>query len=301
MTDFFDWLTAADSGLAADRLARQFRLSQKELRETADALIPAYLLAMRRMAADPGAWTALLGSVPFAVGGNPGLDAVSDGEAASLVERLLGTGPLAQAIARQASMATGLAPDAVARMMPGLAVLTMQAVGRMAGASRPGGYPTDDAGRVVAEMMRRSANAVDAFSRPANAPSKAKGGAMPGSDYLSSLFADALKGAFPWTAAAKDGQKASEPSRPGASAAQPFPHFGAMLDAYAQSLHRPSSDAPRQPENLSRKPGNDDAGQGGSTPSADPFAAWMETGRSAQTGYMREMMALFERYGPKAG
>lgn len=272
MTDFFDWLTATDAGVLADRLATQFRLSQEEMRRTTDALVPAFMLGFQRSMLDPDAWGKLLRgfapSLPF--GTASPLPSQEAGEA--FVRTLFGP-ELAGAVARQASLLSGQAPDVIEKMMPALGLLsfqsmlqTMAAFGRQA----PGSYPTDPAGQAMAEAMRRSANALEAFSRPADAPRSQQ-------QAMTDLFAGALRG-WPWMNAA---------------AAQPMDPM-ALMTAWTGGWMRPSAPAapppPRQPA---------PAPERGSPAPSGPFAfaGMLANAQSLQAEYMREMLGLFDRYG----
>lgn len=304
MTDFFDWLTASDSGFASDRLREQFRLSPQEMRRTMEALAPAFLFGLQRLVADPAGWTDFMRRVA-ALGPDqvaPGLEGFSQAPTGALLGKLFGTDVLTDAVARQASSMAGVAPDTIRKMMPDLALMIVQTMMRMAsaqsGLSHPAALPSDAGGQAIAEMMRRSANAVEAFSRPASLPGGHRAPSTQPS-YLEQLFADALKGGFPWMmpppgSASGHETRTAAPDPAGATSPTlaPFFAFAPLLDAFANSNLEPQA----EPE-IEAKPEP-------AAPVVDPLAplsGLMEAGRSMQETYAAEMLALFDRHRPGTG
>lgn len=269
MTDFFDWLAAFDAGAATDRLASQHRLSPAEMRRTADALVPAFMLGLRPVMADPGAWNGFMRQV--AAAGPMGMDAAQLRRGGEAVLAALFGPEMTGAVARQASLLTGQSPDAVTQLMPPLASLTLQSLLAMANeAGKPdgAGLPGDSAGRILAETMRRSANAVEAFNRPS-----ARGAPASGPRTLQDLFSGALTSALPWPT------PFGFPSWP---PADPFGFFAAMNAGGS----RPSAPPPPQPAAPPPAP----------APQEDPpFLKMMASAQSLQADYMRAMLALFEK------
>jgi len=315
MTNFFDWLTASDSGLSADGLAERFRLSHEEMRRTSEALAPAFFLALQKTMLDPTAWSELSSRFAAFMPGNPlyGGEMPTGRSAENLLDGLFGSKALTAAIARHVSMASGLAPDTVEKLMPGLAIMTIEAMVRtMASAARsqPQGLATGDYGSAVAEMMRRGANAVEAMNRPSGtpAPGAAPGGGRAfGSDYLEQMFAGALKGGFPWIASTEEIRKSREhPGQAGAgpedsAMPNPFLPFAAMAEAFARGMQPQSRGDGKADEAQATSAGPEtpaDAGKS-ATPAADAdrfLDEMMRSGQKLQDDYAREMMALFERY-----
>lgn len=277
MTDFFDWLSAGDWGLAAERLREEFRLSHEEMRRTTEALAPAFLLGVQRAVADPTAWASFARAFPLQ---SPSAVAPGAEAGGAMMAGLFGNDGLANAVARHASLFSGVAPDTISRMMPSLAAMTVETMMRMSGWRREGpqAYPADVAGRTLAEMMRRSANAVEAFSRPSSeaAPAARPRAGEPG--YLEFLFADALKGGFPWFGALRMGDGAAN---------MPFQPFGSFNPFAAMPGSSSEPTAPKESAAEPRSEGN------------APFADFMDAGRSFQEAYMRQMLSLFERHAPK--
>ncbi|KQT87943.1 hypothetical protein [Aurantimonas sp. Leaf443] len=305
MTDFFDWLTATDSGLAADRLASFYRLSHEEMRRTTEALAPAYSIALQKAMNDPFAWSELWRRfVPLM---NDSRVDVGSG----LSETLFGSQGLSSAVARQASVACGIAPDVVEKLMQNLSLMTVQAMLGMMMANmarnQPAGLLEGDYPGAIAEMMRRGANAVEAMGRPSDQRRPQPGGLF-ASDTLEKIFAGTLKGGLPWlppTAGARP--PAPAPRRettiaPSLESFDPFLPLTAMLDGFSRGLSTeesagPKAAAPAEARKTpdpapAAKPAEDETGEG-----APPILeAMARDGRRMQEDYAREMMALFKRY-----
>jgi hypothetical protein len=266
MTDFFDWLTASVPGDEVERLREQFRLSTEEMRRTTQALAPAFLLGFTRLAAQPAAFADMVRQAAT-------LDARGDGAKPmnGFLGELFGAGVMPDAVARQASLMAGVAPDTIARMMPELALLSVQAMTRMTGGSWSGAMPFagDAGGQMLAETLRRSANAVEAFHKPSS-----KAGMSSGAD-LPSLFADALAGGFPWM---------RQPSPSATPLPNPFAAFEPMMEAFSRSGAKPA----KEPEAKPRR----------APDPLDTFLDFAQAGRNLQESYALEMLALFDRNRP---
>ncbi|WP_182086692.1 hypothetical protein [Aureimonas sp. ME7] len=278
MTDFFDWLSATDAGALTERLATEFRLSQEEMRRTADALLPAFLLGFQRAMGDADAFARLVANAaPWLPTGAGAAHLPPKGPGEAFTHSLFGS-DLSAAIARQASLLTGLAPDVLAKMMPALGALTFQSMLQTMATAAPGGtagYPGDWAGQALAETMRRSANAVEAFHRPS-------GGDRHTGQPMQNLFADALRG-FPWMG----GLPQPAPGVP----ADPFGYLTLWSEGWARMVQ---GAAPTE-----RKPSGAPGGDG--VPGPFPLAGFLADAQARQADYIREMMALFERHGSTMG
>ncbi|MEE2950102.1 hypothetical protein SAMN06297251_13230 [Fulvimarina manganoxydans] len=332
MTDFFDWLTTADTGLAADRLAKAYNLSHKELRETAQALAPAFALALQRTMANAEMATELAQQFAphYGQGAAPSRQTAGNDSVRRLTETLFGSHQLLDAIARQVSSVTGTAPDTVEMLMRNLTLMTMQTTLQMAVANwmrrQPEGFATGDYPAAMAEMMRRGANALEALSRPSDEEPR-RASAKPA---LSSLFANAFEGPLPWlppmppispanvaAASRLPEAKTADETTP---AFPPMP-FLALFEGFAKGLAKEDeakSDVPRPaPEGLPKqashpltddrqdhkRPGSASSDRAGSEEDAasDPTGVGrlMRTGAEIQSDYLKRMTALFEANPPQ--
>ena len=211
MNGFADWLAAtAQMQQAMQGLQAQFRLSEHEMREATDALAPAFLLGLRRLQANQAAFADMMAKVSL-------LPADSRAAGSTAMKGLFGPAGLADAVARQASMVSGLAPDTLMKMMPTLSAMTLEAFMHNAG-GRPDRQPlpSDTAGVWMAEVMRRSANAMEAFSRPSGRDAAPDPAAA-----MTRLFSDAFKG-FPWPFA-MDAAESPQTARAEEATPQPAP------------------------------------------------------------------------------
>ena len=305
MTDFFDWLTAGDSGLAACRLADAFKLSQQEMRKTTDALAPAFSLALQRAMMNPAAWTSLSDHfLPFWNANAPTSPELAQGAAArDLATALFGSRELAAAVSRHASLASGVAPDTVETLMRNLSIMTMQTMvqAMVANAARnqPKGFAEGNYPAAMAEMMRRGANAMEAMGRPSDAPVRGEARA-PGSDYLASLFGNALKGEMPWlppagATARPDAERSPPPADPGAA----FLPFEAMMEGFMRGLMPPAE--PQDEPDAGKRPPDGEADAKPSEPTepqeSDEAGDFVAAGSRMQDDYAQQMMAIFRRYG----
>ncbi len=329
MTDFFDWLTAGDSGLGADRLANAFNLSHDELRGTTDALAPAFAVALQRAMTDPAIWNDLSKRFAPLMGQTlaPGPETAKSTAARELADTLFGSPDVSSAIARKVSLANGVAPDAVEQVMRNLSVMTMQTMVQMMLAnmarSQPKGLAEGDYPTAMAEMMRRGANAMEAMGRPSDTRVPRKAAPFgPSSEALADLFSNALTGrlpflppeaektAAPWAApwAASVARRFDSPAEPAASPeTKPTPNpFEAMMDGFMRGMASPSDGASldEETEDEATSPSPLPAGIGAATsvrpnaiePATAEFGVFDDlarAGRQMQDDYARQIMELF--------
>ena len=318
MTDFFDWLTAADSGLGADRLADAFNLSHEEFRGTTDALAPAFAMALQRAMTDPAIWQDLSRRfVPLMRQATaPGPETARSAAAKSLSDTLFGSPDVTSAIARKVSLANGVAPDAVEQLMRNLSVMTMQTMVQMMLAnmarSQPKGLTEGDYPTAMAEMMRRGANAVEALGRPSEARTSAKAAPFgASSSALAELFSNALTGRLPFLPPEADGRSANAVGSHGAThekaatgdgkANANANPFEAMMEGFMRGMVVPSPDRPLEPDVPATAAASEEVGTRSKTPNAvEPPKAGLggfddlaRAGRQMQNEYARQMMELF--------
>ncbi|SJZ97105.1 hypothetical protein [Consotaella salsifontis] len=131
MIDFFDWLTAGDGGRAVHHLARRYLISQQEMRNIAEAVAPAFALTLRRVENRCGGRAVfahdMLSLLPR--DGVASID-ICRPSARRFMASFFGSGALAAAVARHASLLTSIAPDTIEKVMPTLAALTLERITR---------------------------------------------------------------------------------------------------------------------------------------------------------------------------
>ena len=291
MTDFFDWLTVGDSGLGTDRLADAFNLSHEEVRGTADALAPAFTLALQRAMTNPAIWQDLSRRFAplMARATAPGPETAASSAATDFSDTLFGSPDVSAAIARKVSLARGIAPDAVEQLMRNLSVMTMQTMVQMMLANmargQPRGLSQGDYPAAVAEMMRRGANAVEALGRPAD-QGRRTSLVDTSSEALTGLFSNALNGLLPFLPPAADAAAKAPPAKPAKPEVAAFETpFEAMMNGFMRGLHG-SPEAP--PEEVPQAPASAEPRPNEWRP--DDLA---RAGRRMQDDYARQMMDLF--------
>ncbi|EAU41906.1 hypothetical protein FP2506_15774 [Fulvimarina pelagi HTCC2506] len=314
MTDFFDWLTASDSGLAADRLASAYNLSPSELQDTAQALAPAFSLAMMRAMSNPVTAANISQQfAPFFGSMDPtSRKAASMPEVKSLTDSLFGSNTLVDAVSRQVSSVTGTAPDTVRPLMRNLTLMAMQTMMQMVGTTflrgpQNGEFDPTDVPANVADLMRRSANAIEAFART---PGEA-GSRRTGSEGLSNVFADAFQGPLPWlppmpfmaakNAIAPKEEERTRSSETGGGEPPTLPFF-AIFEGFSKGLSAKTSATP------ANEATEDDDDRERSLPEEvtktteppplvpDPagFGRLMDASAEMQADYLKRMTELFE-------
>lgn len=312
MAGFQDWLTVTDPKLLAETMAEQFRLSQNELEKAQAALQPAFALGLEKAMASPSAWSDLANAFAAMVPGDgaamPGIE-----RGRAFMDTVFGSDALTQAIARQASLFAGIAPDVMQKLMPGLALLSMEGMVRqtMANLARhqPAGLVTGDFGGATAEMMRRGANAVEALSRPSDAPGARAPGFAP--TYFADAFSDALKQGMAWMPAGPPPPAPSRAKPPQEAAPEtfnPMLPFATLFDAFAKGMQgaidesgTPAAEVPPASEPATRSAPKEEpraASHDETAPASDDsmVADLLRSGQKMQADYAREMASLFERY-----
>ena len=326
MTDFFDWLTAADSGLGTDRLADAFNLSRDEFRGTTDALAPAFAVALQRAMTNPKVWQDLAKRFVPLLGQTtaPGPETAQSTAAKEFADTLFGSSDISSAIARKVSLANGVAPDAVEQLMRNLSVMTMQTMVQMMLAnmarSQPKGLADGDYPTAMAEMMRRGANAMEAFGRPSDAQSPRRSSQFGSSSQtLTDLFSNALNGRLPFLppeaeptnapAAGRTRPRGEPAGQTGQSETRESGNpFEAMMEGFMRGMAGPPTDA-----DASKKDGTEGdatapsraSAQSAASPSRPPNAVDTPTdglaafddlaraGRQMQDDYARQILDLF--------
>lgn len=290
MANFDDWLRVSDPSLVAE----QYRLSQAEFERARDALAPAFALGMRQAMESPARWAELSRAfLAMAPRGERGSCA-----AENFLGIVFGSPELREAVSRQASTVTGIAPDILTKMMPQLATIGVETMMRAAMETSlrqpPPGLATDDYGAAMAEMMRRGANAVEALTRPSETggPSRPQAPLPDPAAYFADAFAQALRGGFGFAGPATSaGPSSRKPARPASGMSDPAMPFAMMFDAFAKGM-KTATETGGSPQAAPSTPARTAA------PKAedDVVGGFLAGGQQMQEGYARELAALFDRY-----
>ncbi|MCQ8780791.1 hypothetical protein [Mangrovibrevibacter kandeliae] len=280
--------TAAAFEAAAREWAKLFGLSAEEMRETAAALAPAFDLGIKRLMADPFGLSRMAAKPAAGVPAFPWLPTSGGpGSRDDLAASFFGSKGLAEAVARQASAASGVAPEAVRALMAPFAVLATQAMAQAAASEAlkqaPAGLAAGDFGAATAEMLRRSANAIEALQRPSSAAAPAPFSP----EAFQQMFANAMRAGKP--AGAPPPDRADAPDMP------PFPNpFSPFFTAAEPEAQPAEAEPDRAPEPA---PSGETAAPGAPQDVAGAlFADLLQSGERMREDYLGEMTRLFERF-----
>jgi hypothetical protein len=142
MLPLFDMMLKAQNGAAMDAMAKQFGLAQEQAAQAMAALTPAFSSGLKRTAANPYDFGALINTMMSGTYAKYFEDlgkaftpqGMADGNA--VLEKLFGSPEVSRAIAAQAEQLTGVGQDVLKKMMPVMADTLMggmfkQATGQM--------------------------------------------------------------------------------------------------------------------------------------------------------------------------
>jgi hypothetical protein len=177
---------------------------------------------------------------------------------------------------------------------------------------QPAGLATGDFGGATAEMMRRGANAVEALSRPSDAPGSRAPAFAP--TYFADAFSDALKQGMAWMPAAPPPpapSRANPPQEPAPETFNPMLPFATLFDAFAKGMQGaidetgspsvpPATPVPEQAAAPAQKAESSPHGAPAEDAASDlddgMVGDLLRSGQKMQADYAREMASLFERY-----
>jgi hypothetical protein len=127
MLPLFDLMMKAQNGDAMEAMAKQFGLAQEQMTEAVEALIPAFSTGLKRTAANPYDFSALMAAISSgnyakyfedtAKAFSP--QGVADGNA--ILAQIFGSKEVSRAIAAQAAQISGIGQDVYQQMMPAVA------------------------------------------------------------------------------------------------------------------------------------------------------------------------------------
>ena len=140
--NLFDILQSAGGGEAFKALARQFGMSEDEVRRAAEALLPAFSMGVTQSTANPPDLMTFLrslatGDFTRAYTDPMALFGTRKSEADKALEMLFGSAAIAQAVSKQASLFSGLAEDKLRELMAPLAALTLGGLAQQATTANP--------------------------------------------------------------------------------------------------------------------------------------------------------------------
>ena len=275
MLPLFDMMTNAQNGDAMRMMARQFGLSETQVEQAMEALMPAFSTGLKRNASTPADLSNFLGAL---ASGNhakyfedmtAAFSPQGMAEGNGILGHLFGSKEVSRAVAAQASAATGIGQEIFKQMLPIIASTIMgglfkQSTGQLNAASGMGSNPLGD---IIGEMMRQG---MGGGRQPSGAghnplgqilegmfggggPQGGQGQANPFDNPLGQIFKDMMGGGM-----------GGAQSRP-APTPEPAAHE-------------------RMPSGRERNPYD------------DLFGQMFDTGRQVQKDYQKGMESIFDQY-----
>ncbi len=193
MLNLFEMFARAQGGAAMDMLSRQFRLSPQQTEAAVEALLPAFIIGLQRMASTPDGLYKLANlmaqSTYQSLFNRPAGTLDESGEQAgnAALSAIFGPPEMTRAIADQAAQFAGIGSAAMQRMLP---LMTAMLLGGMSQFMRPG--PAGLARAIDEATASRPAQDARAAGKPQpNAettsaspqdPASARGGPAPGQE-----------------------------------------------------------------------------------------------------------------------
>lgn len=275
MLPLFDMMLRAQNGAAMDAMAKQFNLAQEQAAQAMAALTPAFSSGLKRTAANPYDFGALMNTMMSGtyakyfedVGKAFTPQGMMDGNA--VLEKLFGSPDVSRAIAAQAEQLTGVGQEVLKKMMPVMADTLMggmfkQATGQMQQGSdlfgsTPMGQMTKQWLESLGLQPKRTASAdpMAMFDNP---------------------FMQSMRSAW-----GLDKQPAAS-----SASANPFgdnPFMQAFKDMMSGSFGHASSSTSSSP-----------AGTQASNPYVETLNSMFDSGLEVQKSYQKQMEAIFETY-----
>ena len=195
MFNLSEMLAGAQGGKVLEALARQYKLTPEQADAAVEALLPAFSIAFKRMAATPEGLAQLLGMMAqanyhayyenaAAAFTPPGLQAGNDA-----LSKMFGSSEVNQAIADQAAQFAGVGSPMLQKIMPAMAAMLMggldhaMAAGRTGAdmyqqalegvTGRPAGRPAPDPAAAVAAFWASIVNSMTGGRTGAAGPAPA--------------------------------------------------------------------------------------------------------------------------------
>ncbi len=299
MPNLFDMLNQSQNGQGLEQLARQFGLSQQQVQQAVEALLPAFSQGLKRNAADPygigGFLTALASGQHSRYFDDPSAAFSPQGmaEGNGILGHLFGSKDLSRAVADQAAQATGIGQDVLKQMLPALASMIMggmfkQSTNQFQGAQAGGFGGNNPLGEIIEQMMRQG-------GLPGGAAPQQQPQAAP--DPLDNPFGKVLKDMF--GGGAQQGQPQQAQPQQQAPGGMDNP-FGKILEEMLRGGRgmpmppQPEAEAD-EPQEQARQPRSNPGGRQ-RNPYDDIFGDMFETGRKTQDEYQKGVNDIFEQF-----
>jgi hypothetical protein len=292
MMPLFDMLTNAQNGNAMQQMARQYGLSQGQVQDAVEALMPAFSQGLKRNAADPygvGSFLSALSSGQHAKYFDDASQAFSPQgvqEGNGILGHLFGSKELSRAVAAQAAQATGIGQETLKQMLPALATMIMgglfkQSTGQVGAAGFGGqGNPLQD---IIEQMMKQGGG----LGMPQQAPRPEA--PQPDLNQFDNPFGKILEGMF-------GGGQARQPTPQTPQTPYGDNPLGKIFEEMMRGGQQPASQPKAAPTPQPRtQPKSNPSGRA-RTPYDDLFGDMFEAGRKSQDNYQQGMESIFDQF-----
>ncbi|MAY61796.1 MAG: hypothetical protein CML29_06260 [Rhizobiales bacterium] len=256
----------AQNSEAMKAMARQFGLSEAQVEQAMEALMPAFSTGLKRNASSPmdvgDFLQALAGGhhAEYFENMQKAFSPTGVEEGNGILSHIFGSKDVSRAVAAQAAAATGIGESILKQMLPVIASMVMgglfkQSTGQMRGSSGGG------SGNVIADIMTEMMKGGSAGS----------GGSRGSSNPLGQMLEGMLGG----------GMFGGQPSKARGQDTNPF------ADIFKQMMGGAKGPEPvPEPEPSVRK----------DNPYDQIFGQMFESGREIQRGYQKDMESIFDQY-----
>lgn len=290
MMPLIEMMMSAQNGEAIKAMARQYGLSEAQVEQAMEALMPAFSTGLKRNAQNPMDVSNFLSAL---ASGNHAkyFEDVQNAftpagmeEGNGILGHLFGSKEVSRAVAAQASAATGIGQEVLKQMLPVLASAIMgglfkQSTGQVQAAA--GGGTGNVIGDLIAEMMKNGMGGMGGGSRSRPQPSGP----------MDNPLGQILEGMF------GGGGNAGGGARRQPETADPFDNplgqiFKDMLGGGGGRAQAPEPEPDPEPAPRGRRmPSGRER-----NPYDDLFGNMFETGREVQKGYQKSVESIFDQY-----
>ncbi len=281
MLPLFDMMAKAQNGQAMDAMARHFQLSQAQVQNAMQALLPAFSEGLKRNAYDPygmgNFMTALASGNHARYFDNP-MTAFTPGgmsEGEGILGHLFGSKEVSRAVTQQAAAMTGIGQEVLKQMLPAMAAMIMGGLFKQStNQLNAGGFGAGGniIGEIIEQMMRQGTQMGTGMVPKPSQPQ------MP--NPFDNPFGKVLEGMF------GGARKEPEPEK-----INPFDPFGnnplgkIFQDMLGAGEPEPEPEAPKT--NPSGRPRN---------PYDDLFGQMFDSGSEVRDEYQRSVESIFDQY-----
>lgn len=284
MMPLFDMMKNAQNGEAMRAMAAQFGLSETQVEQAMEALMPAFSTGLKRNAQTPADMSDFIAAL--ATGNHAKYfddlqtafspKGVEEGN--GILDHIFGSKEVSRAVASQAQSVTGIGQDILKQMLPVIATAVMgglfkQSTGQMRASSTAAANPLGD---LISEMMRQGLGGSRATRSPQSTP-------------MDNPMGKILEGMFGGGQPQRDAPRTSQGSNPFSDnpLGQIFQDmFGGALGG--QQHQDPEPRTQPKPDTMpSGRPRN---------PYDDLFGQMFDSGRKVQQGYQQNMESIFDQY-----